>query len=118
MAMQLGHVHIKTREDPRKVAQFYIDIRRDCEAEIPGRGCQLDLHGAQLNGRALSRQRERACIESQTRQASCRCDSTLPLCGSLGSEDPQCGSGDEVALQIEGIVAGGMHAQETLGGSS
>ena len=25
MAMQLGHVHIKTREDPRKVAQFYID---------------------------------------------------------------------------------------------
>ncbi len=25
MAMQLGHVHIKTREDPQKVAKFYID---------------------------------------------------------------------------------------------
>ncbi len=25
MAMQLGHVHIKTREDPQKVARFYID---------------------------------------------------------------------------------------------
>ena len=23
MAMQLGHVHIKTREDPQKVAKFY-----------------------------------------------------------------------------------------------
>src|SRR5438105_9419886 len=67
---------------------------------------------------ALSRQRERARIESQTRQASCRCDSTLPLCGSFGSEDPQRGSGDEVALQVEGIVDGGVHAEETLGGSS
>ena len=25
MAMQLGHVHVKTREDPQKVAKFYID---------------------------------------------------------------------------------------------
>jgi catechol-2,3-dioxygenase len=25
MAMQLGHVHIKTREDPQTVAKFYID---------------------------------------------------------------------------------------------
>src|SRR6267378_8284048 len=57
-------------------------------------------------------------IESQTRQASCRCDSTLPLCGSFGSEDPQCGSGDEVALQIERIVNGGVYAEETLGRSS
>jgi hypothetical protein len=40
----------------------------------------------------------------------------LPLCGSFGAEDPQCGSGDEVALQIE--VDGGVHAEEALGGSS
>jgi hypothetical protein len=26
MAMQLGHVHIKTREDPQKVAKFYIEL--------------------------------------------------------------------------------------------
>jgi hypothetical protein len=33
MAMQLGHVHIKTKEDPQKVAKFYIDnFRRDREA--------------------------------------------------------------------------------------
>jgi hypothetical protein len=51
-----------------------------------------------LPAMALSRQRERARIESQTRQVSRRCDSTLPLRGSFGSEDPQCGSGDEVAL--------------------
>jgi hypothetical protein len=48
--MQLGHVHIKTREDPRKVAQFYIDnFGATVKREIPGRGCQLDLHGVQLN---------------------------------------------------------------------
>ena len=50
--------------------------------------------------------------------ASCRCDSAVPLCGSFGSEDPQCGSGDEVALKVEGVVNGGVQRQEALGGSS
>src|SRR5262249_22197809 len=50
MAMQLGHVHIKTKEDPQKVAKFYIDnFGATVKREIPGRGCQLDLHGVQLN---------------------------------------------------------------------
>ncbi len=50
MAMQLGHVHIKTREDPQKVAKFYIDnFGATVKRETPGRGCQLDLHGVQLN---------------------------------------------------------------------
>jgi hypothetical protein len=50
MAMQLGHVHIKTREDPQKVAKFYIDnFGAIVKRENPGRGCQLDLHGVQLN---------------------------------------------------------------------
>jgi hypothetical protein len=40
------------------------------------------------------------------------------LYGSFGSEFSQCGSGDEVALKVEGIVDGGMHAEEALGGSS
>jgi hypothetical protein len=31
-------------------------------------------------------------------------DGILPLCASFGSEDPQCGSGDEVALKVEGVV--------------
>jgi catechol-2,3-dioxygenase len=40
IAMQLGHVHIKTREDPGKVAQFYIDnFGATVKREIPGRGC-------------------------------------------------------------------------------
>jgi hypothetical protein len=42
----------------------------------------------------------------------------LPLCGGFGSEDPQCGSGDEVALKVEGIVNRTVHAEEALGGSS
>ena len=50
MAMQLGHVHIKTRGNPLKVANFYIDnFGAILKREIPGRGCQLDLHGVQLN---------------------------------------------------------------------
>src|SRR6516162_3446566 len=50
MAMQLGHVHIKTRDDPQKVAKFYIDnFGATVKRETPGRGCQLDLHGVQLN---------------------------------------------------------------------
>jgi hypothetical protein len=94
-------------------------------AEVPANVAAVEVHvkvnepvGRVCRATALSRQRERARIESQTRQASCRRDSTLPLCGSFGSEDPQCGSGDEVALQIEGIVDGGVHAEETLGRSS
>ena len=42
MVMQLGPVHIKTREDPQKVAKFYIDnFGATVKREIPGRGCQL-----------------------------------------------------------------------------
>src|SRR3984893_215798 len=60
---------------------------------------------------------ERA-LRAKTRQASCRCDRTLPVRGSFGSEFPQRGSGDEVALKVEGVVNGGVHAEEALGGSS
>ena len=49
---------------------------------------------------------------------SCRCDGMLPLCSSLGAEDPQCGSGDEVALKVEGVVDRVVHGEETRGGSS
>jgi len=48
-------------------------------------------------------------LRAKTRQgALCRCDSAVPLRGSFGSEDPQCGSGDEVALKVEGVVNGGL----------
>ena len=50
MAMQIGHVHIKTNDDPQKVAKFYIDnFGATVKQEIPGRGCQVDLAGLQLN---------------------------------------------------------------------
>ena len=57
-------------------------------------------------------------MRAETRHASCRCDGILPLCGSFGSEDPQCRSGDEVALKVETVVNGGVHAEEALGRSS
>jgi hypothetical protein len=53
-------------------------------------------------------------LGAKTRHASCRCDGILPLCGSFGSEDPQCGSGDEVALKVEGVVNRTVQAEEAL----
>ena len=51
-----GHGHAtrarphQDREDPQKVAKFYIDnFGATVKREIPGCGCQLDLHGVQLN---------------------------------------------------------------------
>jgi hypothetical protein len=56
-------------------------------------------------------------LRAKARQGSCRCDRMLPLCGSFGPEDPQCGSGDEMTLKVEGVVDRTVHAEETLGGS-
>ena len=50
-------------------------------------------------------------------QSRCR-DRDLPVVGGFGSEDPKRRSRDKMALEIEGIVDDGMHAEETLGGSS
>ena len=45
-------------------------------------------------------------------------DSTFPLRLGFGSKSSQGGSGDEVALEVEGIVDGGMHVEKALGGPS
>src|SRR5215472_18217021 len=57
-------------------------------------------------------------LSAKASQASCSCDSALPMHSSLGSEATQCGSGDQVALKVEGVVNGGVHAEKALGGSS
>jgi 4-hydroxyphenylpyruvate dioxygenase-like putative hemolysin len=49
MAMEIGHVHIKTY-DPKKTAQFYIDnFGATMKNEAPNGNIQLNLHGLQLN---------------------------------------------------------------------
>jgi len=48
----------------------------------------------------------------------CCCNGILPLRHRFGSEGPQRGPGDEVALKIECVVDGGMDAEEALRGSS
>jgi len=57
-------------------------------------------------------------LKAKRHHASYHRDGFLPLCNSFGSEDPQCGSGDEVALKVEGVVNRTVHADKTLGGSS
>ena len=50
MAMEIGHVHIKTKDNPQNVAKFYVDnFGATVKQEIPGRGVQLNLAGLQLN---------------------------------------------------------------------
>ncbi len=51
-------------------------------------------------------------------QVSCCRDGILPLRRRFGSEGPQRGPGDEVALKIERVVDGGMDTEEALRGSS
>ena len=57
-------------------------------------------------------------LKAEARYASHHCDGILPLCSSFGSEDPKGGSGDEVALKVEGVVDRTVYAEEALGGPS
>ena len=52
----------------------------------------------------------------RSKQSHCR-DRVAPLVGGLGSEDPQRGARDEMALEIEGVVDGRMHAEKALCGA-
>jgi class 3 adenylate cyclase len=78
----------------------------------------LPRSSAEWSSAALSRQLYRARIKSQGSHESCRGDRISPLCSRFGSEDPQRRSGDEMALNIEGIVNCTVHAEKPLGGSS
>ena len=55
--------------------------------------------------------------EASSNRVSSRGDSILPLRRRFGSEDPQRGPRDEVALKVEGVVDGGVHAHKALGRS-
>ena len=66
---------------------------------------------------ALSRQLSTSQEGARSNQVSC-CDGILPLRRRFGSEGPQRGPGDEVALKIERVVDGGMDTEEALRGSS
>src|ERR1700758_2303791 len=56
---------------------------------------------------------------SAERNTRSRCGNRIsPLIRRLGSEDPERRARDEMALKVEGVVNGGMHAEEALGGAS
>ena len=55
---------------------------------------------------------------ARANQISYCCDGVLPLRRRFGSEGPQRGPGDEVALKIERVLDGGMDTEEALRGSS
>src|SRR5208282_583340 len=57
-------------------------------------------------------------LGAKTGRGSCSCDGALPVSSRFGAEYPQCRARDEMALKVEGIVDGGMHAEEALGRSS
>ena len=60
MALQLNHVHLKTR-DPEKTANFYVEtLGATIVGQAGSGGYRLDLHGLSLNVTPF--------IESQTRE--------------------------------------------------
>jgi hypothetical protein len=65
---------------------------------------------------ALSRQLSTSREGQGQNQVLCCCDGISPLRRRFGSEGPQRGPGDEVALKIECVVDGGMDAEEALRG--
>jgi DDE domain len=77
----------------------------------------VDDEGEVLDKLCHGNSMERAS-RAKSGHASRRCDRIAPLRSSFGSKDPQCGSGDEVALKVEGVVNRAVHAEEALGGSS
>ena len=74
------------------------------------RGCDLVRRHCQLN-----------CVSKASPTPDARSrggDGILPLASRFGSEDPERRARDEMALKVEGVVNGGMHAEKTLGGAS
>jgi len=45
-------------------------------------------------------------------------DRISPLVRRLGADNPQRQARDEMALEVEGVVDDGVHAEKTLGGTS
>ena len=60
MALQINHVHLKTR-DPRKAVQFYVDnFGATVVTEVGRNGFRLNLHGLMMNVSGL--------IDTQSRE--------------------------------------------------
>ena len=57
--------------------------------------------------------------KSAKRNTRSRCGNRIaPLICGLGSEDPERRARDEMALEVERVVNGGVHAEKMLGGAS
>ena len=73
------------------------------ESHIVNRHCQINFCRAR----------------SAERNTRSRCGNRIsPLIRRLGAEDPERRARDEMALKVEGVVNGGMHAGKTLDGAS
>jgi hypothetical protein len=88
--------------------------------------CRLGLDGGVPDHSTFSKNRHGGFVtvtsvglegEKSESDLTLLCDGGLPLRCRLGSEDPQRRSGDEMALKVEIIVNGGLHAQKVLGRS-
>ena len=66
---------------------------------------------------ALSREPEGAALWIGSMLYSGGGGRDLPLLSGRGSEEAQRPSGDQMALEIEGVVDGGVGGEKTLGGS-
>ena len=66
---------------------------------------------------ALSRELGRRAEALSSWQLSRSSGRSIPIGHDLGPEGAQGSAGNQVALEVEGVVGGGVHRDETLGGS-
>ena len=63
---------------------------------------------------ALSREHRLARAVSKGMARLCSCSRIRPMPGGFSSEEAQYAAGDEVTLEVEGVVDGGMCGEEAL----
>ena len=87
----------------KMVTKFVRTIPRD---RLGSGSCILD--------RALSREHRLARAISKGMARLCSCSRVRPMPGGFSSEEAQYAAGDEVTLEVEGVVDGGMCGEEAL----
>ena len=74
-------------------------------------------HPPAARATALSRERERAALRAETHRGHAS-TTALYHCAVASARKMRSVDREEVALQIEGVVNGGVHAEKALGGSN
>ena len=92
------------------IAAFKVSTRERFRTALTGRSPIIEAVGivklTTTSVKGMKRSNRSHCL-----------DRVAPLVGCLGSEDPERGARDEMALEVEGVVDSGVHAEKALCGA-